>query len=689
MGKEQVKNALNVQSEKLKTKFGKLKKLKKKHIVIIAIATVLIITAAAVLTVHRPQKNAGKQQNIITAEMRNIENTVTGSSYVSANNSYDVSSMVTGEVVSDSFNEGDIVTEGQVLYTIDATDAQRSLESTKNSLVKAQMSYEEALADSITNSPALTKAKNSLLSAQETYAETVRTIGSNNNAVTKAANSLTKARTSYEDALEDLENLNIKSEYSGTVSTVYVKNGDNISNGAKIADVYNSKYMKISVPFNSADAQQIYVGQSASVRVAGQDSELYGTVTAVSTAEVSTASHAIVRYVTVEVQNPGALTPSDMAAVTVGGISCRDMGTFEYVSTDTITAKVSGKVYSVNIMANDHVYNGMEVVNMSSDEAATSVANAAIALDEAQMSLEETVAKSGETATNQTLAKAKRTLEEAQFTYNDAVKSINKSLTNAAIELDNAKINLEKAQKTLDDYTITAPIEGTVVTKNIKAGDKLENSGSNSNTSQMAIIYDLSCLTFELSIDESSIHKVQVGQSVTVTADAVEGTFEGIVEKVGVNGTSSNGVTTYPVEIKISEYGELLPGMNVDAKIVVESAENVIAVPVSAVNRGNVVYVKGEKTDEKDHAPDGYKSVKVETGINDLNYIEIKSGINEGDEILGAAVSSGNDTTGTATAEQQQMGGMPGGGMPGGGMPGGMGGGNRNGGGGGMPGGMR
>ena len=124
---------------------------------------------------------------------------------------------------------------------------------------------------------------------------------------------------------------------------------------------------------------------------------------------------------------------------------------------------------------------------------------------------------------------------------------------------------------------------------------------------------------------------------------------------------------------------------SVDASIEVESAENVLAIPLSSVNRGNVVYVKGDKTDENDKAPEGYKSVTVEVGINDNTYVEIKSGLNEGDIVKGADAASGNDTTGTAQ-QQQQMGGMPGGmsGGMGGGMPGGGGGM-----GGGMPGGGR
>ena len=152
------------------------------------------------------------------------------------------------------------------------------------------------------------------------------------------------------------------------------------------------------------------------------------------------------------------------------------------------------------------------------------------------------------------------------------------------------------------------------------------------------------------------------------------------VTKIGINGTASNGVTTYPVEVSITDSGELLPGMNVDCTIEVDAVENVIAVPVGAIQRGNTVYVKGEKTEDNDKAPEGYYTVKVETGITDSAFIEIKKGIDEGDEIITGIKASGVEAEGEQMQMQMpQMGGtMPGGGM-GGGMPGNMGGGNNGG----------
>ena len=196
----------------------------------------------------------------------------------------------------------------------------------------------------------------------------------------------------------------------------------------------------------------------------------------------------------------------------------------------------------------------------------------------------------------------------------------------------------------------------------------------------LCTIYDLSYLTMTLSVDELDISSIAVGQSVSVTADAVEGkTYEGVVTKVSVAGTSSGSATTYPVTIRIDDTDGLLPGMNVDAVITLNSAENVLAIPSAALNRGNTVLVTADSpsaangTVSEITGADGeeYYSVPVEVGTSDSSYLEIISGLQEGDTVvyIPTAASSENAFA--------MMGSMPGGGMmPAGGMPsGGMGGG--------------
>ena len=206
----------------------------------------------------------------------------------------------------------------------------------------------------------------------------------------------------------------------------------------------------------------------------------------------------------------------------------------------------------------------------------------------------------------------------------------------------------------------------------------------------------------------------------------------------------SNGVTNYPVTVTLDDTGSLLPGMNVDAKIIPDSSENALVIPASALMRGNRVYVKkssdstenadtqrndssdnvgdadserknhgdgtlnadpvdrqpdagaevsgsakGSGTDNSSsksngsgksgssNVPDGFEVVQVTTGIINDDYVEILSGLSEGDEVY---ISS--DSGSSTQTDQMQMGGMGGpGGDMGGGVPGGPGGNGGNGGG--------
>ena len=116
--------------------------------------------------------------------------------------------------------------------------------------------------------------------------------------------------------------------------------------------------------------------------------------------------------------------------------------------------------------------------------------------------------------------------------------------------------------------------------------------------------------------------------------------------------------------------------MNVDAEIVISSTEDALAIPASAVNRGDTVLITADSPSAANaldqEAPEGYVYVAVETGVSDNSYIEITSGLQEGDTVayLQTTSSSSSDSG-------MMMGGMAGG-MPSGGMPsggGGMGGG--------------
>lgn len=289
------------------------------------------------------------------------------------------------------------------------------------------------------------------------------------------------------------------------------------------------------------------MGDEAAVILEDTGEQISGTVTVVSSMEETLSGGRLVKNVTVEVSNPGGLTTDTAASVTVDGFVCSAEGTFKAKTETTLSVELSGNksLEIENLLIHEGSY-----VDKNSD-------------------LFQVTAK---------------TAEEYLKEFKDAVESADDNLENAENKLDNT-------QDSVDDYTITAPISGTVITKNAKVGDKI--SKSSSGTTTMAVIYDLSTMTLEMSVDELDVSSIKVGQSVEITADAVEGeTFTGTVTNVSLQSSYSNGVTNYPVTVTLDDTGSLLPGMNVDAKIILDSSENALVIPANALMRGNRVYVK-------------------------------------------------------------------------------------------------
>ena len=350
--------------------------------------------------------------------------------------------------------------------------------------------------------------------------------------------------------------------------------------------------------------------------------------------------------------------------------SLSSSGTLQPADSYTVSTLVSGEILSDTFEEGDQVAEGQLLYTLDSSSASNSHTQAQTNYKQAVEAKYPTADMSGTVSevyvkNGDTVSAGTELMRICTITGD----SVDNSIENAKISMENARSSLENAQETLDDYSITAPISGEVVTKTAKAGDKIE--GGSDGT--LCVIYDLSCLEMTMSIDELDISDVAVGQEVQITADAVEGTtYTGVVTKVSVAGTTSGGITTYPVTVRIDETEGLRPGMNVDAEIILESAEDVLAIPSGAVNRGNTVLITADSPSAANavdrEAPEGYVYVEVETGISDDSYTQVLSGLQEGDTVAYLQTASGSDGMAMGAMEM-----MPSGGMSG--APGGMGGG--------------
>ncbi len=416
-------------------------------------------------------------------------------------------------------------------------------------------------------------------------------------AIQQAQLSVQSAQLNYDSLVrtrnDNTQDRQVKANANGVVTKVYVDPGDTVAAGTPIADILDRDNMKLKVPFHSVNATAFYVGQSATVTVSGTAETLYGTITEIAATDSVGAGGTLVRNVTIAVQNPGALSNTSMGSAMVGEVSSSASGTFQYGESKQLIAKYSGELQTLDLNEGDKVYDG------------------------------------------QLLGEFKETKMQDQI---DA----------AAIQLQNARLSLQNAKDRLEDYTITSPIDGTVIEKNYKAGDNIDPSTATATGANafLAVIYDMSRLTFDINVSEMDVVRVEVGQKVTFTADALDGQeFTGVVEKVNINGTTQNGNTSYPVTVVVDGSGSdlaaqgLLPGMSVSASIIVEEIADVLAIPVDAVQRSETpyVFVAGEGAmDDKGNLVDFTKLEQrtVELGRNSDEFIEILSGLEEGETVF-------------------------------------------------------
>ncbi len=523
-----------------------------------------------------------EEKRTARVEKRDIVSQLSSSGTLAPKDTYEITSLVEGEVVLADFEAGDQVEKGQVLYQLDASSVESEVQSASNSLNRAKDSYSDAVSD-------------------------------------------------YQEILADYSGNTYKATKSGYIKKLHIDVGDKVGANTQICDLYDDLTMEISLPFLSGEAGAILPGEAGVLTLADTGEQVSGIVTWVSAMDEVLAGGTLVRYVTMEVGNPGGLTAETAATATVGGFLCAQEACFEAKIDTVMSASMESNVEVEELLVSEGAYivKGTPIFRMTAKSA-----------------------------------------EKIMKTYQDTIDRAQESV-------ESAQNKLEASQDSYGNYTIMAPISGQVITKTSKVGDNV--SRNNNNSTAMAVIYDLSSLTFEMSIDELDILEVKVGQRVEVRADAFEDqVFYGTVTNVSLQSSASNGVTNYPVTVTMDETGELLPGMNVDGVIILDEAKDTLSIPVDSLMRGNRVYIRDDTAAEADGpVPAGFRAVEVETGLISDEYVEIVKGLEEGQEVYVSESSQNNYQNfmmpGGMGGPGGGMGGAPGGmgGAPGGGMGGG------------------
>lgn len=365
-----------------------------------------------------------------------------------------------------------------------------------------------------------------------------------------------------------------------------------------------------------------------------------------------------------------------------------------------ISPDISGEITELNVQEGDSVRKGQilarifaDIYALQRDQAASqvnqsqaSVANSEAALEALNANL--TQAKQAydrnkslfdqKVISKAELEQFETTLRSSQANYNAAQQNIRSLKAN----VQGTQTGLTRANKDLSRTTLVAPMDGVISSLKIKRGERVAGNSFNVGTEMMTVA-DMSVLEVRVDVGENDIVKVNIGDSADVEVDAYNNRkFKGVVTQIASSTKTSaasavsNDVTNYEVRIRLDKdsYQDLIdpskpkkfpfrPGMNANADIKTKRMDNVLAVPITAVNarvKGSDQNIADKKKEaEKNKQEEGtddqqvvsisdeleevvfvlqkdgtVKKLVVKSGIQDINYIEIRSGLSGGEEVV-------------------------------------------------------
>ena len=296
----------------------------------VPVACVAVLGGWFILRPDRAQ-DANVDVNYVqtTPEKRDLSNSLSGTGTLNPANTYNVKSLVAGKVLTSTIEEGDIVEEGTVLYTVDASDATTKAEQASITLQQAQRSYDKTV-----------------------------------------------------------DRQYVRAEVAGVVATLKVAKGDEVTSGQEVAVIRDSSKMVLHLEFPAADAAAFSVGQSAEVTLDGTFETLTGTVTAVTGTDTLSTGNLLTRTVTITVRNAGGLTTAQAATATINGVSCIAAKCFEYQAERTLTALASGTVSAINVQEGGAVNKDDIVLQISGEDLTEAIQSAAETLRSAELNMD-------------------------------------------------------------------------------------------------------------------------------------------------------------------------------------------------------------------------------------------------------------------------------------------------------------
>jgi len=361
------------------------------------------------------------------------------------------------------------------------------------------------------------------------------------------------------------------------------------------------------------------------------------------------------------------IEPDKLASVEKGDIarSVVATGKIEPLTKVEVKSKASGIVEKIYVDAGAKVKEGQLLAELDKEQLQAAVAEARANLEAAQAAqeaAEATYQKNLVDAQGPDVPFLKKDMDRAHESYTqglialnvmqDAEKNyelaLNKQVSaarnadmskaqvaQAKAQIAQAKAALDDAEENLHYATITSPMDGVVLSKDVEVGDAVSSIlVLGSQATLVMTLGDTSEVYVLGKVDEADIGKVYLGQSAHIVVESFKDkVFQGKVTKIAPLGVEKDNVTTFEVRVSIQNAtGELRANMSANAEIILEEKKNVLLVPEGAVIFDKDKHASVEVPDPK--VENGRAKVAIELGISNGVKAEVASGLKEGQKVI-------------------------------------------------------
>lgn len=525
-----------------------------KKIIIIAIAiAVLLLIGKIIIDASRNLPGEFDSSNLAIAEVirGDLKVTVSGNGQAVFSEKKEIFTHASGEISRVNVADGDYVIKGDVMAEMDLSD---------------------------------------IISAKEDEIKQLKNkIDIQNLNVKEQARNL-------DDIRNTKESITVTSPYSGILSELTVRVGDNMQTDQRFGAINDNSKVKITLPFDKNKITTLESGHRVYVYLIDfldKDVKTLGEVVSITNSQDGGQVIADVEVVLdgKEGFEAGANASfSVLAHDTV--VPPLRTGKIEWIDSHTLISSERGRVKEVLVEQGDEISKG---------DAICVLENKNIDLD----------------------------IEKAQY-----------ALEGAQLELDILNEQLNRLKEELEDLIadslIEAPINGVVSNLFIEEGDDIKAGTS------IAVVSSDSELVIPVEIDELDIAEVKEGLPAEITLDALgRQIFEGTVDKIAIEGINKWGVGSFEVVIRLSESDSkrIKPGMSANVEIIVSEKADTLLLPIEAVRKIDDLYMVNLKRTELTESPNAVPSaadnmVPIKVGLASASYVEILEGLSEGDEVI-------------------------------------------------------